>query len=823
MKKRTFGIAFLILALSLLLTIPAAADETLSVARAEVDGWSLLHITAQYAANGYPEKLAGILPRTVTVTLSDRQTVQVPVAGAWTPDPSNTRWTNSVNLSELPAGTTDPQGILNGLSVAWQVDDYTGNFSAGSGAKIVGTPGSFSMWRYMSGTDTLELWQIPSGGGAPVLRADRNSDGYSENGNSSTYAVGAWAAGDAGEWFGLYYSSAQYWHDAYLAGACAVETNTYTVTFRPSGGVLQGPETCQTAFVDGTYRLESVPPDPVRNNYRFDGWFTQSAGGEAVAVTTQTAFTADTVLYAHWTRDAASGPNPGTPAGHALNTVESPGVSGVRNSAATGPNPSGLMYANLYRKPDGTFVSVDGNAGESVVVTFWSRDFRQTGQRQLAMELPTFGGFFHGETYNYLVFGQRNEAESNEAEVFRVVKYDHDFNRVSAAAVRDCYTNTPFRAGSCRMAESGNHLTIHTSRLRYLTDDGLHHQSQLSIVVNTDTMEVENDLGAFQGNHVSHSFNQFVLYDGEERVFVDHGDAYPRGVVLHQSNGDSYREVSLLDIPGPTGDNWTGVGVGGLEQSDDYYLVAINTVRQSAVQYAADGSFSHTLDSDERDVMLLSVSKYMDAGSVRQDSLTDYYRSGTTAGVPYLVRLGDNRYVMLWQEFTRGTDQWGYAVYNSQGVRYALLNGNADLLTEPALLSEARLSEYCKPVVDGDSVVWYVDAGGTAEQAGTRTFYRLSFSAPDTPDTPNTPDTPDRLEIHSLTAGDGVVTATLTGTIPAGSKFVAALYNSDGQFVATAIADAVSGQNSVPLAAGDGMTLRAFLLDSNYRPLCVAQ
>ena len=38
--------------------------------------------------------------------------------------------------------------------------------------------------------------------------------------------------------------------------------------------------------------------DPVREGYLFDGWFTEPDGGKEV--TTDTRFTSDTKLYAHW-------------------------------------------------------------------------------------------------------------------------------------------------------------------------------------------------------------------------------------------------------------------------------------------------------------------------------------------------------------------------------------------------------------------------------------------------------------------------------------------------------------------------------------------
>ena len=39
-------------------------------------------------------------------------------------------------------------------------------------------------------------------------------------------------------------------------------------------------------------------PDPVRDGYTFDGWYTATDGGEKV--TTETVFTEDTTIYAHW-------------------------------------------------------------------------------------------------------------------------------------------------------------------------------------------------------------------------------------------------------------------------------------------------------------------------------------------------------------------------------------------------------------------------------------------------------------------------------------------------------------------------------------------
>lgn len=66
----------------------------------------------------------------------------------------------------------------------------------------------------------------------------------------------------------------------------------YLITFYAGEG------TCETAFAytDVEGKLSALP-EATRDNYDFDGWFTPS--GEQV--TTETVFTADTVLTAQWT------------------------------------------------------------------------------------------------------------------------------------------------------------------------------------------------------------------------------------------------------------------------------------------------------------------------------------------------------------------------------------------------------------------------------------------------------------------------------------------------------------------------------------------
>ena len=69
---------------------------------------------------------------------------------------------------------------------------------------------------------------------------------------------------------------------------------TYTVTLHANGGSVS-PDSMTTG-ADG--KLASLPT-PTRSSYSFNGWYTEKNGG--TKITTDTVFSANTTVYAHWT------------------------------------------------------------------------------------------------------------------------------------------------------------------------------------------------------------------------------------------------------------------------------------------------------------------------------------------------------------------------------------------------------------------------------------------------------------------------------------------------------------------------------------------
>ena len=73
--------------------------------------------------------------------------------------------------------------------------------------------------------------------------------------------------------------------------------STYTVTFDANGGSAPIPS---MKLANGFYYSL---PEPTRNGYVFEGWYTEKSGGTKVTPTTTVNLKNDQILYAHWTKN----------------------------------------------------------------------------------------------------------------------------------------------------------------------------------------------------------------------------------------------------------------------------------------------------------------------------------------------------------------------------------------------------------------------------------------------------------------------------------------------------------------------------------------
>ena len=336
--------------------------------------------------------------------------------------------------------------------------------------------------------------------------------------------------------------------------------------------------------------------------------------------------------------------------------------------------------------------------------------------KELPYQGEKFGGFYRGEEYNYLIFGNNNEQNNDSKEVVRIVKLDRDFNELGSLSVNGAYTVYPFDAGSLRCAEIGQTVLVHTSRERY---DG--HQSQLTIAFNEDTMTLLNadDLDAFQRNHISHDFNQFAMADGSEFIVVDHGDAYPRGIKVswlrtealepekrYTGEGGWYNIINrdlfspskakeILNIPGKIGANQTGVSIGSALQTENKVLVGVNKIDYSKA--TGFDSFDITgKDVDKRDVVVYSLDK--NTLEVIENKYTDYnLDKNITYTAPKMVRLDETRIMLIWNKLNIKSDE--------SVLQYMIVDENGNKLSEIKTLENMKIADEA-PVLYKGKVVW---------------------------------------------------------------------------------------------------------------------
>ena len=384
----------------------------------------------------------------------------------------------------------------------------------------------------------------------------------------------------------------------------------------------------------------------------------------------------------------------------------------------------------LFENSAGGLTRVEYADGR-IIVENYDGSFRCLSGTTLEMELPIWGGFYAGENYYYLVEGQNNEEQDDSREVIRVIQYSKDWRRISSTGLYGANTVHPFDAGCLRFAEYADDLYIRTCHEMYMSYDGLNHQASVTIAVRQSALEITDswyEVMNISYGYVSHSFNQFVIVDGDQNIVcADHGDAHPRSTVLMRypvkaGNGvftaDYYNQVKYVDVakyPGYTGDNTTGATVGGLAETSQGYLVA------------------HTNDGQGGGGTQLPYLSFVDKSSLAVTTRALPYQDA--ACPPMLVPTGKEGGYVLWnkQNTSVNTGMTYYRYENGGWVEYTPAPVHEDdtlyyvayqadgSFSSVQTAADAPLSD-CQPIVYGGNVVWYVTDGSEP------TFYVLNGS-----------------------------------------------------------------------------------------------
>ena len=117
------------------------------------------------------------------------------------------------------------------------------------------------------------------------------------------YRFAGWKSGDNGKIFDettTTYTATDFVdgiqnNDMHVWLTAQFEPDSYLVKFDATGG------SCSAISKTVTYKSSyGTLPVPIKENYSFDGWYTEPDGGQKVTAESKVGITSDTTLYAHW-------------------------------------------------------------------------------------------------------------------------------------------------------------------------------------------------------------------------------------------------------------------------------------------------------------------------------------------------------------------------------------------------------------------------------------------------------------------------------------------------------------------------------------------
>ena len=388
---------------------------------------------------------------------------------------------------------------------------------------------------------------------------------------------------------------------------------------------------------------------------------------------------------------------------------------------------------------DGGLMRVYGSDDGTLMAEYYDSQYHCTGNRFIRYGLDLFGGFYAHGDYYYVLSGRKNPNELPLVETFRVTKFTKDWQEVNHGSLYGANTTVPFDAGRADFAVCGNMMVIRTCHeMYYDAETDANHQSNMTIKVDLTTMSLDGSfydvLNTGGAGYVSHSFNQFVAIDDDDRVVcLDHGDAHPRAAVLgrYVVPGEdlvirvpgyrTYDYFDLMDYYGSLGDNITGAMIGGLECSSTSCLTVGTTVKQNSSYRASKAYNAYISVTDQED---------FSADGTRIIYLSDFKEGdGYYASNPQLVKINNNRFLVMWNEFPVPDSSYVVGVRNDYDSRYRMkyvfINGEGEMISAVKTAPENSMvyvSE-CEPIVVGNKVLWYVSDGD-----GTSMIAELSTS-----------------------------------------------------------------------------------------------
>ena len=338
------------------------------------------------------------------------------------------------------------------------------------------------------------------------------------------------------------------------------------------------------------------------------------------------------------------------------------------------------------------------------------------------------GGVYEGAEYNFVVTGRHNINEDDAVCTLRVTKFSKDWSFIAACDISnqdDVEIYGAFQACGIDFAEKDGKLWISTGRTGY-GKDGYHHQGKMNLIVRISDMKLLGSAADF-----FHSFSQYLtvcnaqvyqceMSEGTRKILVERleEDNYTGGWNYNWAAG-AEDVTSVLDC-------WTSDAYGmwsyplyaeiaGFSSSDtrDRLVTAYVTKDQDVLQQNSGNEY-------DLEYGMWVASTTTDLKDTTYTKLSD---SGIFSDEYYMVKVNDNKFVVLWG--VQGYVYVNYDYASATPVQYACVDAYGNRLTDTVTL-DAGLGS-AQPVTDENgNVVWCVEEYNEDIKEKELVFYTLN-------------------------------------------------------------------------------------------------